>query len=77
MSDSKSRKAPSRMRLILLNNEGDKVLAMAEPGDLSDKALRKMVDAVGGEGSYIAVTGRIRNVTLSSHTVTEFKITGG
>jgi hypothetical protein len=78
MSD-KVRKTPGKMQLFLLksndNSETDEVVSSTGPGNISDADLRILVDEQG-EGSYKVITGRIRNVSLASRTVTEFKIGG-
>jgi hypothetical protein len=75
MSD-KVRTTPGKMQLFLMSEgEGTTLLASSDPGDISDKTLREMVDHQGN-GSYKVITGRIRDVSLASRTVTEFKIGG-
>lgn len=75
----KTRKTPGKMQLFLLKVNGDsgtaEVVGNTGLGNISDADLRKLVDAQG-EGSYKVITGRIRNVSLASRIVTEFKIGG-
>ena len=80
----KERKAPGKMRLFLIQHktlntdEGvtvdvDIIADVSDPGDISDKTARAMVDNVG-PGEYEIITGRVRKAKLSRREVTEFSL---
>lgn len=72
MPEGRPRKAPGKMRLFLLSNDGQ-VLACSDEGDISDSTLRVLVEQAG-IGHYQVVTGRLRTVSFSKREVTDFKI---
>lgn len=80
----KERKAPGKMRLFLLRRDAyedcfgqgaevDHIAAMSDPGDISDKTARALVDAQG-PGEYMIITGRARVAKLSRREITEFSL---
>lgn len=66
-----SRKATKKMQLFVLKD--GIIIDKSDPGVISDKAARAMIDRQG-PGEYEIVTGRIRKAVLSKREVTEFTL---
>ena len=79
MAEKKARKAPGKMRVLLIQNadeahpeaDGNKIIDGSD--DIGDAAIRALIDK-HGPGTYKVITGRVRVATLSERTVKEFAI---
>lgn len=70
-----ARRAPAKMQLFLTPKDGVSILGVSDPGDISDKTAREMVERQG-PGEYRVITGRARTAKLASEVVTTFEIGG-